>query len=63
MPYQEEPRDVPLRFVIDAPADFEQVDFPAMLRREGPTLLDVRIDRNEVPTMTLRLRTLGSLPT
>jgi acetolactate synthase I/II/III large subunit len=48
-------------YVIDAPADFEQVDFPAMLRREGPTLLDVRIDRNQVPPMNLRLQTLGSV--
>jgi acetolactate synthase-1/2/3 large subunit len=48
-------------YVIQAPTDFEHVDFPAMLARKGPTLIDVRIDRNEVPPMTMRLKTLGSL--
>jgi acetolactate synthase-1/2/3 large subunit len=50
-------------YVIDSPSDFDHIDFAAMLARKGPTLLDVRIDRNEVPPMTLRLKTLGSLPT
>jgi acetolactate synthase-1/2/3 large subunit len=48
-------------YVVDAPSDFEHIDFAAMLQRKGPTLLDVRIDRNEVPPMNLRLQTLGSL--
>ena len=47
--------------LIEAPADFDQIDFPAMLARKGPTLLDVRIDREEVPPMILRLKTLGSV--
>lgn len=47
--------------VIQAPADFDHIDFTAVLQRQGPTLLDVRIDRNEVPPMLLRLKTLGSL--
>jgi acetolactate synthase-1/2/3 large subunit len=47
--------------VIESPADFQHIDFATMLARKGPTLLDVRIDRNEVPPMTLRLKTLGSL--
>jgi acetolactate synthase I/II/III large subunit len=47
--------------VVDSPADFDQIDFPAMLARKGPTLIDVRIDRSEVPPMILRLKTLGSL--
>jgi len=47
--------------VIESPADFEHVDFATMLARKGPTLLDVRIDREEVPPMILRLKTLGSL--
>jgi acetolactate synthase-1/2/3 large subunit len=47
--------------VIESPTDFDQIDVPAMLARKGPTLLDVRIDRNEVPPMILRLKTLGSL--
>lgn len=48
-------------YVVDSPADFEQIDFDAMLAREGPTLIDVRIDREEVPPMMLRLKTLGSV--
>ncbi|HYQ17045.1 MAG TPA: thiamine pyrophosphate-dependent enzyme, partial [Polyangiaceae bacterium] len=48
-------------YVVESPADFEQIDFAAMLARKGPTLIDVRIDRNEVPPMILRLKTLGSL--
>jgi acetolactate synthase I/II/III large subunit len=47
--------------VVDSPADFEQIDFPALLARKGPTLIDVRIDREEVPPMMLRLKTLGSV--
>jgi acetolactate synthase-1/2/3 large subunit len=47
--------------VVDSPADFEQIDFRAMLARKGPTLIDVRIDREEVPPMMLRLKTLGSV--
>lgn len=48
-------------YVIESPADFEHIDFEALIARRGPTLLDVRIDRNEVPPMILRLKTLGSL--
>jgi acetolactate synthase I/II/III large subunit len=47
--------------VVDSPADFDKIDFSAMLARQGPTLIDVRIDRNEVPPMILRLKTLGSV--
>jgi acetolactate synthase-1/2/3 large subunit len=48
-------------YVIEAPTDFEHIDFPAMLARKGPSLIDVRIDRNEVPPMIMRLKTLGSV--
>jgi acetolactate synthase I/II/III large subunit len=47
--------------VVDSPADFELIDFDALLARRGPTLLDVRIDREEVPPMVQRLKTLGSV--
>ncbi len=43
--------------VVDSPADFDQIDFAALLERKGPTLIDVRIDREEVPPMMLRLKT------
>ena len=48
-------------YVVESPADFDRIDFAAMLARRGPTLIDVRIDRNEVPPMMLRLKTLGSV--
>lgn len=44
--------------VIRSPADFEALDMPALLGRRGPTLLDVRIDAEEVPPMDLRMQTL-----
>jgi acetolactate synthase I/II/III large subunit len=47
---------------VDSPADFAAIDFGALLARKGPTLIDVRIDREEVPPMMLRLETLGSVP-
>jgi acetolactate synthase-1/2/3 large subunit len=47
--------------VVESPADFEQIDFDALLTRRGPTLIDVRIDREEVPPMVQRLKTLGSV--
>jgi acetolactate synthase-1/2/3 large subunit len=47
--------------VIASPADFDRIDVPAMLARKGPTVLDVRIDREEVPPMVMRLKTLGSV--
>jgi acetolactate synthase-1/2/3 large subunit len=47
--------------VIQSPQDFESVDFDEILSRKGPTILDVRIDREEIPPMILRLKTLGSV--
>ena len=47
--------------VIEDPRDFDSVDFEALLSRQGPTLLDVRIDREETPPMVMRLKTLGSI--
>ncbi|MCE4557595.1 thiamine pyrophosphate-binding protein [Roseateles cellulosilyticus] len=46
--------------VIRSPADLEALDFNSLLSRRGPTLLDVRIDGEEVPPMNLRMRTLGT---
>ena len=47
--------------VIESPADFERIDWVDMVRRRAPTLLDVRIDREEVPPMVMRLKALGSV--
>lgn len=46
--------------VIESPGDFEHLDINAICRRPGPTLLDVRIDGEEVPPMNLRMQILGT---
>ena len=47
--------------VIRSPADMEALDMAAITSRKGPTLLDVRIDGEEVPPMNLRMKTLGTV--
>lgn len=47
--------------VIASPADMDALDIGAILARKGPTMLDVRIDREEVPPMFQRLKSLGSV--
>jgi acetolactate synthase I/II/III large subunit len=44
--------------VIESPDDFNQLDMAEILNRRGPTLLDIRIDAEEVPPMSLRMQTL-----
>lgn len=45
--------------VIESPSDFDNIDFDNILFNRGPTLLDVRIDPEEIPPMDVRLKTLG----
>ncbi len=45
--------------VIHTAQDFENLDLDAILRHLGPTVLDVRVDREEAPPMELRLRIMG----
>ncbi len=47
--------------VIESPEDFAALDMEAILKRQGPTLLDIRIDGEEVPPMSLRMQTLDSV--
>lgn len=47
--------------VIESPEDLDALDFPALFERQGPTLLDVRVDPDEVPPMILRMQALGTL--
>ncbi|MES2951854.1 MAG: thiamine pyrophosphate-binding protein [Pseudomonadota bacterium] len=47
--------------IIRSPEDMEALDMQAIFSRKGPTLLDVRIDGEEVPPMSLRMKTLGSV--
>ena len=46
--------------VIRTAADFDRLDLNAIMRNPGPTVLDVRIDGEEVPPMGLRLKVLGA---
>lgn len=45
-------------YVINEPADLANLDIERILASGGPTLLDVRIDRDEVPPINLRTRVL-----
>jgi acetolactate synthase-1/2/3 large subunit len=47
--------------VIHSPQELDNLDFESILQRKGPTLLDVRVDAEEVPPMMLRMKTLGSM--
>jgi acetolactate synthase-1/2/3 large subunit len=47
--------------VVESPQELEALDFDAILARRGPTLIDVRIDRDEVPPMIQRLKALGAV--
>jgi len=46
--------------VIHSPQELDNLDLNALVQRKGPTLLDVRIDPDEVPPMLLRIKTLGN---
>jgi len=45
--------------VVHGPEDLDKIDFAAIFRRQGPTLLDVRIDGTEIPPMNVRIKTLA----
>lgn len=45
--------------VIESPAELDAIDFNALFNKNGPTLIDVRIDRNEVPPMGDRVKGLA----
>lgn len=44
--------------VIDSPQTLQVLDFDALCRRNCPTVLDVRIDADEVPPMSVRMKIL-----
>lgn len=46
-------------YVVNSPEDMANLDYEGMVARKGPTLLDVRIDGEEVPPMGLRMKVLG----
>ncbi|SMF95545.1 acetolactate synthase-1/2/3 large subunit [Methylomagnum ishizawai] len=45
--------------VIRSPADLRALDIAALCARSGPTVLDVRIDPDEVPPIAMRIEILG----
>ena len=46
---------------IKSPDDFDSIEFEKIVSHKGPTLLDVCIDKEEVPPMVSRLQSLGSI--
>ncbi len=47
-------------YIIRSPQDLAGLDIDAICRRQGPTLLDVRIDPDEMAPMGVRVKTLGN---
>lgn len=47
--------------VIESPDDMAALDFEAICRRAGPTLLDVRVDPEEVPPISTRVKILNAI--
>ena len=45
-------------YTIKSPQDLFMLDIKSICQRQGPTLLDVRIDPDEVPPMGVRMRGL-----
>ena len=45
--------------VIETPKQLDALDWQSLFSKNGPTLLDVRIDRNEIPPMADRIKGLA----
>ncbi|WP_353572347.1 thiamine pyrophosphate-binding protein [Candidatus Albibeggiatoa sp. nov. BB20] len=45
-------------YTVNTVHDIEMLDFNEIANRKGPTLLDIKIDREEVPPMGMRVNTL-----
>ncbi len=48
-------------YTIHSPEDFDQLDMPSLIKKSSPALLDIHIDKEEVPPMITRLKTLGTV--
>lgn len=46
--------------VIHSPQELDALDFTVMFGRKGPTLLDIRVDGEEVPPIGVRMQSLGA---
>lgn len=47
--------------VVETPEQFQSIDFEAIFKKDGPTLLDIRIDRDEIPPMLSRVQSLQNV--
>ncbi|MEE9411609.1 MAG: thiamine pyrophosphate-binding protein [Methylococcales bacterium] len=47
-------------YCINSPADLKALDFKKLLAQKGPTILDVRVDREEVSPIADRIKVLHS---
>lgn len=45
---------------IRSPQDLDALDIEALCKRNGPTLLDVHVDPDEIPPMNVRMRVLAN---
>ena len=45
--------------VIETPQELESIDFERLFKKDGPTLIDIRIDAEEVPPMGSRIKALN----
>ena len=43
---------------VDSPADMAALNVAAICKRDGPTVLDVYIDANEIPPLKQRIKML-----
>ncbi|MFC1750622.1 thiamine pyrophosphate-binding protein [Pseudomonadota bacterium] len=46
-------------YKIRTPDDFENIDYESICNRQGPTLLDVYVDPDELPPLATRMKVLG----
>jgi len=44
--------------IVESPEDLAELDFNEILQRPGPTLIDVHIDKDEVPPLASRMKVL-----
>jgi len=48
-------------YKITSSAELEELDWPSIVAQPGPIILDVMIDREEVPPIQNRIQALGAL--
>jgi acetolactate synthase I/II/III large subunit len=46
--------------IIESPQDLSELDIPSICSRPGPTVLDVRVDPEEIPPIASRIDVLGT---